>query len=164
MFKQSFASRCGDGFGVSPGNVGWCWIYYAVKVNVQSLIFNPQEQESIWPRAVLCGAILSPVGAWGVRGVSYQTFLQMLSLKGSQAQPGVLAQLVSTSKKPLGWEEEEDGEQGDVAEEDKAVERRICGKLMGVELALCPSKFSFPWLCAGSPPPQSREGAGCTHS
>lgn len=49
MFKQSFASRCGDGFGVSPSNVGRCRMYYAVKVNVQSLLFNPQEQESIWP-------------------------------------------------------------------------------------------------------------------
>lgn len=34
------------------------------------------------------------------------------------------------------------------------MEQRICGKLMGVELALCPSRFSFPWLCAGPSPEQ----------
>lgn len=67
-------------------------------------------------------------------------------------------------KGPSAWEEEEEREQGDVAEEDKAVKQGIYGKLMGIELAGCPSKFSFPWLGAGSAPPQSREGAGCTHS
>lgn len=52
-------------------------------------------------------------------------------------------------KSPLAWEEEEVGEQGDVAEEDKAGEQRICGELIGGELALCPGRFSFRWLCAG---------------
>lgn len=34
--------------GVSSDNVGWCWIYYTMKVNVWSLTFNPQEQVSSW--------------------------------------------------------------------------------------------------------------------
>lgn len=83
--------------------------------------------------------------------------LQILPLKGSQAQPRVPTHLVSTSKRLLAWEEEE--EHRDVAEEDKAVEWRICERLMGTELAPCPSEFSFPWLRAGSSPPQSREDA-----
>lgn len=49
MLKQAFTFRCGDGFGGSPGNVGWWRMYYAVKVNIQSLVFSLQEQESIWP-------------------------------------------------------------------------------------------------------------------
>lgn len=96
---------------------------------------------------------VSGVSPRGVRDVSYQTFLQILPLKGSQHRQGYLHSLSAHPKRPSAWEEEEEeGEQGDMTEEDKAMRQRICGKLMGIELAVCPSKFSFPWLCAGSFP------------
>lgn len=157
MFKQSFASRCVDSFGVSPDNVGWCWIYYAVKVNVWSLTLNRQSK-GVFVNELCC--VGQPHGPWvpggcrrGAGHVSRQKSLLTQPFKGSQAQPRVPALLSLHPKSPLAWEEE-GGERGAMAEEDKARERRICRELMGGELALCPGRFLLPWLRAVSSAPQ----------
>ena len=118
MFKQSFASRCVDSFGVSPDNVGWRWIYYTIKVNVRSLTLSRQEQASVWQPALLRGADPLPVGAgrvaeecWGCLPPDLSTDAAVLPFKGSQAQPRVTVQLSPCPKSPLAWEEEE-GERG----------------------------------------------------
>lgn len=87
----------------------------------------------------------------GAGDVSHQPSAQTRlhrHFKAPKHSQGYLYSLSPHPKSPLAWEEEE-GEQGDVAEEDKAGERRICGELIGGELALCPVRFLFRWLCAG---------------